>query len=188
MQKLTSIVRQSLETQGVLATKFRKRQIEPYEFERSSADAHKLTMFQIKETIGNQLFYTIFGEEGDCPETIIDPELAKEVLEHPGFADCLKNLRVSALTPGLIGFRMTVHPIIRDVSAQSPSIGPARYAGAPVTVTSTVSPPASSAAPTKPPAIGIACAAVRVMPTRMRLAPAINPLVGSYSTQPAPGR
>lgn len=56
------------------------------------------------------------------------------------------------------------------------------------TDTSTCRPVGSPALPTKPPEIGRACEASRVTPTRIRLAPATSPLVGSYSTQPAPGR
>jgi len=35
---------------------------------------------------------------------------------------------------------------------------------------------------------GSACAADLVAPTRIRFEPATSPLVGSYSTQPAPGK
>ena len=56
------------------------------------------------------------------------------------------------------------------------------------TETSTCSPVGSSALPIKPPDIGSACPASLVTPTRTRFAPATRPFVGSYSTQPAPGR
>ncbi len=55
------------------------------------------------------------------------------------------------------------------------------------TVTSTYMPSGSSALPMKAPEIGMAWDASRATPTRMRLAPATRPLVGSYSTHPAPG-
>ena len=42
--------------------------------------------------------------------------------------------------------------------------------------------------PENVPPIGTACAGSRVTATRMRFSPAISPLVGSNSTQPAPGR
>ena len=42
--------------------------------------------------------------------------------------------------------------------------------------------------PRKLPAIGTACSGVRATLTRIRFCPATQPLVGSNSTQPAPGR
>jgi hypothetical protein len=67
--------------------------------------------------------------------------------------------------------------------------GGATVSGFPdVTVTSTVMPRKSDGLAVKVPEIGKACDGSRVTATRMRLSPAISPLVGSYSTQPAPGR
>ena len=54
--------------------------------------------------------------------------------------------------------------------------------GTALTATSTRSPSGSLRSPRKPPDIVSACAVDRVAPTRMRLAPANKPLVGSYST------
>src|SRR5258705_13915324 len=73
----------------------------------------------------------------------------------------------------------------RDISAGA---GLPHCIGTARTETSTCSPVGSSALPIKPPDIGSACPASLVTPTRIRFAPATRPFVGSYSTQPAPGR
>ncbi len=87
MERLTTIMRHSLETQELLALRFRNRQIGAKEFEGSASLEHRATLSQIKDTIGEELFYTIFGEEGDFPEAIFDPEMVKAVLEQQGRAD-----------------------------------------------------------------------------------------------------
>src|SRR5580704_15850444 len=57
-----------------------------------------------------------------------------------------------------------------------------------VTVTLTESDRKDPAGPLKLPTTGTACAASRATATRMRLRPPTRALVGSNSTQPAPGR
>lgn len=82
MERLSNIVRESLAAQESLASKLKKRQIGPMVFEGSAMAEQKLVLSKIKEIIGDQLFYDIFGEAGDHPESIINPELFKEALGH----------------------------------------------------------------------------------------------------------
>lgn len=87
MEKLTSILRHSLQTQELLASKFKSRQIGSMEFRGSALVEHKFALARIKETIGADQFYNIFGEEGDYPELLIEPDPFKEAFEHRGSAD-----------------------------------------------------------------------------------------------------
>jgi len=87
MEKLSKILRRSLAAQESLASKFKNRQIGPMVFEGSALAEHKFALSKIKDAIGQDLFYTVFGEEGDYPELLIDPEHLKEVVEHYRYAD-----------------------------------------------------------------------------------------------------
>ena len=84
---LTSILRQSLKAQGALAYKFESREIGAAEFQDVTAAEHRRAMSSIKETIGKELFYSVFGEQGDCPEALIDPAIFKEALEYRDAAE-----------------------------------------------------------------------------------------------------
>ena len=87
MEKLTSIMRHSLETQEFLESKFRNSQIGANEFEVSAFVEHKVTLSRIKDIIGEELFYDVFGKEGDSPEAIFDSEMVRAVLKNQGHAD-----------------------------------------------------------------------------------------------------
>lgn len=87
MEKLSKILRQSLAAQESLASEFKNRRIGPMVFDGSALAEHKLALSKIKEAIGEDLFYNIFGEEGDYPELLIDPEHLKEAAEHYRYAD-----------------------------------------------------------------------------------------------------
>lgn len=80
--------------------------------------------------------------------------------------------------------------MIRRFRTESQNSGCAAVSGRYPTVTSTftVMPMKSFAAPLKLPANGTACAASRATAMRIRLRPPTSALVGSNSTQPAPGR
>jgi hypothetical protein len=73
-KRLWIAVKDALDAQEALASKFERKEISPVQLQESALGVHRQALRTIREILGEDEFYKIFGEEANNPELLADPK------------------------------------------------------------------------------------------------------------------